>query len=58
LPQQLYFAGLAPCDFFLFRYLKKELEEKNFKFENEMNSVVRTILKTIPIPVLSEVFEQ
>jgi hypothetical protein len=36
--QQLYFPDLIPCDFFLFGYLKKELEGKNFKFENEINS--------------------
>jgi hypothetical protein len=49
---------LASCDFFLFEYLKKELEGKNLKPENEMNSAVRTILKAIPIQVLSKVFKQ
>jgi hypothetical protein len=48
---------LAPCDFFLFECWKKEREEKNFRSENEVISAVRTILKAIPIRMLSEVFE-
>jgi hypothetical protein len=40
---------LAPCGFFLFGYLKKEREEKNFRSENEVISALRTILEAIPI---------
>jgi hypothetical protein len=57
LSQPLYSLGLEPCDFFLFEYLKKEQEERNFRSENKMISAVRTILKAIPIRMLSEVFE-
>jgi hypothetical protein len=49
---------LPPCNFFLFGYLKKELEGRNFIYENEVISAMRTILKAIPIRVLSEVFGQ
>jgi hypothetical protein len=40
---------LASCDFFLFEYLKKELEGRNFRSENEMISTARAILKAISI---------
>jgi hypothetical protein len=58
LPQPPYSLDLAPWDFFLFGYLKKEREGRNFRSENEMMEAVRIILKAIPIRVLSEVFEQ
>jgi hypothetical protein len=53
LPQPLYSLDLARCDFFLFTYLKKELEWRNFRFENEAISAARIILKTIVIRMFS-----
>jgi hypothetical protein len=50
--------NLAPCDFFLFGYLKKELHEKNLKSQNEVISVVRAILTKSPIQTLSQVFDE
>jgi hypothetical protein len=41
---------------FVFGHLKKELEERSFRFENEMISVVKIILEAITIGVLSDVF--
>jgi hypothetical protein len=58
LSQSLYSHDIAPYDFFLFGYLKKELKEKNFRSENEMISAVRTVLNAIQIRVLSEMFEE
>jgi hypothetical protein len=49
---------LAPCGFFLFGCLKQELEERNFRSENEVISAVRIILIANPIRVLVEAFEQ
>jgi hypothetical protein len=40
LSQPSYSPDLAPCGLFLFRYLKKELEGKNFRSENEVISAV------------------
>jgi hypothetical protein len=49
LAQPLYFHDLAPYDCFPFEYLKKELNGKNFSFQNEVISVVRAVLTKIPI---------
>jgi hypothetical protein len=45
LSEPYYSHDLPHCDFFLFRYLKKKLEEKNFRCENEVISAVTTIWK-------------
>jgi hypothetical protein len=42
LAQSPYSPDLAPCDFFLFGYLNKELHGKNFMSQNEVISVVKT----------------
>jgi hypothetical protein len=41
LAQPPYSLDLAPCGFFLFGYLKKELHGKNFRSQNEVIFVVR-----------------
>jgi hypothetical protein len=48
--QQLpYSHDLAPCDFFLFGYLKKEREERNCGSENQVISAGRPLLEAITI---------
>jgi hypothetical protein len=47
-----------PATFLAFARLKKELEERSFRSENEMIIAVQTILEAIMIGVLSEVFDQ
>jgi hypothetical protein len=49
---------LAPCDFFLFGHLKKELHRKKFRSQNGMISMVRVISTEIPIQSLSRVFDE
>jgi hypothetical protein len=58
LAQPLYFFDLAPYDFFLFGYLKKELHGKNFRSQNSVISVLRALLTKILIQKLSRVFDE
>jgi hypothetical protein len=52
--QPSYSLNVAPCEFFLFDYLKKELDEKNFRSQNAMTSVMRAILTEIPLKCFQE----
>jgi hypothetical protein len=58
LPQPPYSPDLAPCDFFLFGYLKKELQGMNFRSGNQVISAVGDILANIRIDMLSRVFDE
>jgi hypothetical protein len=58
LTQPLYSLDLAPCNLFLFGYLKKELHGKNFRSQNGVISMVRAILTKIPIQMLSRVIDE
>jgi hypothetical protein len=58
LPQPPYSPDLAHCDFFLFGYLKKELQGINFRSGNQVISAVRDVLANIPIEMLSRVFDE
>jgi hypothetical protein len=58
LPQPPYSHDLAPCDFFLFGYLKKELQGMNFRSGNQAISAVGDVLAPIPIEMLSRVFDE
>jgi hypothetical protein len=40
-PQPPYFADLAPCDFFLFGYVKHRLVGKHFTREDQVIAAVR-----------------
>jgi hypothetical protein len=51
--QPLYSPDLAPCDFFLFGYLKKKTQGINFRSQNGVISAVTTILREIPVRTLS-----
>jgi hypothetical protein len=54
-PQPLNSPDLAPCDFFLFGYLKLQLEGKIFFDENGLKTEVERILREIPITLLCSV---
>jgi hypothetical protein len=51
-PQTLSSPDLAPCDFFLFGYLKLQLEGKIFFDENSLKTELERILREIPIRLL------
>ena len=47
-PHPPYSPDLAPCDFFLFGYLKNLLEGRNFESDEGLLQEVQSVLKTIP----------
>jgi histone-lysine N-methyltransferase SETMAR len=55
LPKPPYSPDLAPCDFFLFGYLKFQLEGKTFFDEDSVIEEVRRILMEIPVNLLHSV---
>jgi histone-lysine N-methyltransferase SETMAR len=48
-PQPLYSPDLAPCDFFLFGYLKQHLEGKHFTKEDQLTAAVREVFDKNPL---------
>jgi hypothetical protein len=48
---------LAPCDFFLFGYLKGKLVGKQYETPEDLVSEVRTIIDGIRPDILKSVFE-
>jgi hypothetical protein len=48
-PQPPYSPGLAPCDLFLFGYLKRHLEGKHFTREDQVVAAVREVSDKIPL---------
>jgi transposase len=48
-PQPPYSPDLAPCDFFLFGYLKRHLEGKHFTREDQVIAVVMEVSDKIPL---------
>jgi histone-lysine N-methyltransferase SETMAR len=48
-PQPPYSPDLAPCDFFLFSYLKQHLEGNHLTREGEMITAVREVLDKISL---------
>jgi histone-lysine N-methyltransferase SETMAR len=51
-----YSPDLAPCDFFLFGYLKEKLKGMTFESERELVFEIERILKKIPAPMWKSVF--
>jgi histone-lysine N-methyltransferase SETMAR len=49
MPQPPYSLDLAPCDFFLFGYLKQHMEGKHFTREDQVITAVREVLAKIPL---------
>jgi histone-lysine N-methyltransferase SETMAR len=54
-PHPPYFPDLAPCDFFLFGYLKQHLEGKHFNREDQMIAAVSEIFDKIPLQTFQNV---
>jgi hypothetical protein len=48
-PQPCYFPDLAPCDFFLFGYLKQHLDGKHFTREDQVIAAVREVFDKISL---------
>jgi hypothetical protein len=55
--RRLYSPDLAPCDFFLFGYVKGKLVGKQYEMPEDFVSEVRTIIEYIRPDVLKNVFE-
>jgi hypothetical protein len=53
-----YSPDLAPCDFFLFGYIKKKLKDRVPRDEEELSVAVRGIMTAIPGDLLLSVFSQ
>jgi histone-lysine N-methyltransferase SETMAR len=56
-PQPLYSPDLAPCDFFLFGYLKQHLEGKHFTREDQVIAAVREVFGKIPLQTFHNVMD-
>jgi hypothetical protein len=56
-PQPPYSPDLAPCDFFLFGYLKFQLEGRTF-FDDSVKEEVRRILMEIPVNLFHSVMDE
>jgi hypothetical protein len=56
-PQSPYCTDLAPCDFFLFGYLKQRLEGKHFAREDQVIAPVRDVIDKIPLQMFQNVMD-
>jgi hypothetical protein len=56
-PHQPYSPDFAPCDFFLFGYLKQHLEEKYFTREDQVIADVREDFEKIPLQTFQNVMD-
>jgi transposase len=56
-PQRPYSPDLAPCDFFLFGYLKRDLEGKHFTRKDQVITAVREGLDKIPLQTFQNVMD-
>jgi histone-lysine N-methyltransferase SETMAR len=56
-PQPPYSPDLAPCDFFLFGYLKQHLEGKHFTREDQVIAAVRGFFDKIPLQMFQNVMD-
>jgi histone-lysine N-methyltransferase SETMAR len=56
-PQPRYPPDLAPCDFFLFGYLKQHLEGKHFTREDQVIAAVSNVLDKIPLQTFQNVMD-
>jgi hypothetical protein len=54
-PQLPYFPDLAPCNFFLFGYLKQHLEGKHLTREDQVIAAVRAVFDKIPLQMFQNV---
>ena len=58
LPHPPYSPDLAPSDFFLFGYLKKMLEGKNFESDEDLFAEACKLLREIPVTTLRKVYHE
>jgi hypothetical protein len=56
-PQPPYYPDLAPCNFFLFGYLKQHLEGKHFTREDQVIAGVRKVFDKIPLQTFQNVMD-
>jgi hypothetical protein len=56
-PQPCYSPDLAPCDFFLFGYLKQHLEGRYLTREDSVIAAVRDIFDKIPLQTFQNVMD-
>jgi hypothetical protein len=56
-PQPPHSPDFAPCDFFLFDYLKQHLEGKHFTREDQVIAAVREIFAKIPLQTFQNVMD-
>jgi hypothetical protein len=56
-PQPHWSPDLAPCDFFLFGYLKQHLEGKRFTREDHVIGAVREVFDKIPLQMFQNVMD-
>jgi hypothetical protein len=56
-PQPPYFPDLAPCDFFLFGYLKQYLEGKYFTREDSVIAAVMDVFDKIPFQTFQSMMD-
>jgi hypothetical protein len=56
-PQPLYSPDLAPCDFFLFGYVKEHLEGKHFTREDQVIGAVSEVFDKIPLQTFQKVMD-
>jgi hypothetical protein len=56
-PQRPYSHDLAPCDFFLFGYLKPHLEGKHFTREDQVIAAVRDVFDKTPLQTFQNVMD-
>jgi transposase len=56
-PQPPYSPDLAPCDLFLFGYLKQHLEKKHFTREDQGIAAVREVFDKIPVQTFQNVMD-
>jgi hypothetical protein len=54
-PQPLYSPDVAPCNFFLFGYLKRHFEGKHFAREEQVIAAVREVFDKIPLQTFQNV---
>lgn len=58
LPHPPYSPDLAPCDFFLFPYLKKQLRGQRFEDENAAVCAMNAVLESMPVDAFQDCFDK
>jgi transposase len=56
-PQPPYSPDFAPCDFFLFGYLKRHLQRKHFATEDQVIAAVRVVFDKTPLQTFHNIMD-